>query len=288
MFHVCLEGNWTCDFTQTTFPLGKLCQQYFCEDRTDESFCFCGDKRWKCPHKDKCIRDTEVCDGSERGGCGDGSDQQNCAKWDCVDKYWKCHNGPCISETLRCDGRDKCPDGSDELNCPDWSCPVYNWQCNSGGCVTKANRCDGRYNCRDRSDEANCKNWTCSENRWPCANGICIEAKKRCDGINHCRDRSDELNCRNWTCPKFFWQCDDGVCIQTSHLCDGESNCPDGSDEVDCETKSCVAGEQTCKDTQRCILPADFCDFGFSCSFYKGDFCEYFDFTDSAEAEEYN
>ena len=47
------------------FPVDQLCEgdpPWKCQDRTDESFCECGQGKWKCLNESTCINSTSVCD----------------------------------------------------------------------------------------------------------------------------------------------------------------------------------------------------------------------------------
>ena len=37
---------------------------------------------------------------------------------DCQSGEWRCSDGTCIPDYLKCDGQPQCPDYSDEVNCP--------------------------------------------------------------------------------------------------------------------------------------------------------------------------
>lgn len=68
-----------------------------------------------CAHGQKCIEQTQVCDGVPQ--CQDRSDELGCAEHmdgcahQCDDK------SRCIPNTFLCDGERDCLDGSDEANC---------------------------------------------------------------------------------------------------------------------------------------------------------------------------
>ncbi|KAF7646507.1 hypothetical protein LDENG_00186960 [Lucifuga dentata] len=72
-----------------------------------------------------------------------------------------CRNGHCVSETMKCDGRDDCSDGSDESECKTslvLPCSESMYRCRNKGCISKMNpECDGEKDCEDESDEDSCE-----------------------------------------------------------------------------------------------------------------------------------
>ncbi len=88
--HISFLGYWVCDKGETEISLQNLCSDYFCQDKTDESFCECGKGKWKCPIDGKCIKDTEVCDKHSDGchcvQCSD-EDEEFC------NNVWQCPPG---------------------------------------------------------------------------------------------------------------------------------------------------------------------------------------------------
>lgn len=90
-----------------------------------------------CLSGDQCVLRNQLCDG--RVNCADASDESNCGKSEsefseqtksslhhayhtlntgCKRGEFRCENGPCVNQVLRCDGQVDCPfDISDELDC---------------------------------------------------------------------------------------------------------------------------------------------------------------------------
>jgi hypothetical protein len=80
--------------------------------------------------------------------CGDGSDEpRNCTYTQCTSSQFKCDNLRCISESLKCNGRNDCFDNSDEKHalCVRQQCPPGQFTCNNGNCTMMDSVCNGRY-----------------------------------------------------------------------------------------------------------------------------------------------
>lgn len=76
---------------------------------------------------------------------------------ECSALEFRCKNGQCISNSLRCDGNRDCVDHSDEDGCPGaWPlrCPLGEVKCRgSGECVPATWLCDRDFDCEDGTDE---------------------------------------------------------------------------------------------------------------------------------------
>ncbi|CAL4135587.1 unnamed protein product, partial [Meganyctiphanes norvegica] len=97
------------------------------------------------------------------------------------DRFFKCKDGRCLPEVLRCDKKVDCLNGEDEFNCKFASCKNDGWQCRSGQCIPANKICDLKYDCLDKSDEINCGNNSCSNGERQCNNGQCIPSHWWCD-----------------------------------------------------------------------------------------------------------
>ncbi|XP_063780376.1 low-density lipoprotein receptor-related protein 12 [Pseudophryne corroboree] len=101
----------------------------------------------------------------------------NAAKKKCERNRFRCDNGKCISETLKCNRMDDCGDGSDEKLCakanrPTESsfqpCASNRFQCLSRftkayTCLPNSLKCDGNIDCLDLGDEIDCDVPTCGQ-----------------------------------------------------------------------------------------------------------------------------
>ncbi|KAM4028306.1 low-density lipoprotein receptor-related protein 12 isoform 2-T2 [Anomaloglossus baeobatrachus] len=95
----------------------------------------------------------------------------------CERNRFRCDNGKCISETLKCNHMDDCGDGSDERLCAKLNrpteaafqpCASNQFQCLSRftkayTCLPNSVKCDGNIDCLDLGDEIDCDLPTCGQ-----------------------------------------------------------------------------------------------------------------------------
>ncbi|CAJ0946111.1 unnamed protein product [Ranitomeya imitator] len=95
----------------------------------------------------------------------------------CDRNRFRCDNGKCISETLKCNHMDDCGDGSDEKLCAKLGrpteaafqpCASSQFQCLSRftkayTCLPNSVKCDGNIDCLDLGDEIDCELPTCGQ-----------------------------------------------------------------------------------------------------------------------------
>ncbi|KAI3389567.1 hypothetical protein SNEBB_009857 [Seison nebaliae] len=182
---------------------------------------------------------------------------------------FRCRNGRCISNTLKCNGKSECLDGSDEINCPRVVCNLTShFQCVSDKrCINIIRRCNGWKDCADGSDEnaSMCKSISCPPGNFRCnPSGACVIGAFRCDTENDCPDGSDEKNCDVRTCdPEMEFQCPgaQGRCIKKYMVCNGKNDCGNDADESNCATINCgIHGEIQCTNENVCIPSTARCD----------------------------
>ncbi|PIO14858.1 hypothetical protein AB205_0015220, partial [Aquarana catesbeiana] len=104
-------------------------------------------------------------------------DAQGPGKKKCERNRFRCDNGKCISESLKCNHMDDCGDNSDEKLCPKFSrptevsfqpCAPSQFQCLSRvtkayTCLPNSLKCDGNIDCLDLGDEIDCDVPTCGQ-----------------------------------------------------------------------------------------------------------------------------
>ncbi|XP_030833691.1 low-density lipoprotein receptor-related protein 1B [Strongylocentrotus purpuratus] len=73
----------------------------------------------------------------------------------CEEGLFRCNDGTCFDESLRCNYIDECEMGEDELNCGD--CTVHEFECPGRQCIPKTFRCNFFSDCLlGVDDELNC------------------------------------------------------------------------------------------------------------------------------------
>ena len=80
----------------------------------------CLDFQFKCHKSNSCIHKSWICD--KEPDCANGEDEapETCSVTVCTDEQYRCGNGKCIDQILKCDGTHHCPDGSDEKDCSEF------------------------------------------------------------------------------------------------------------------------------------------------------------------------
>uniref|UniRef100_A0A2C9JWJ1 VWFD domain-containing protein n=1 Tax=Biomphalaria glabrata TaxID=6526 RepID=A0A2C9JWJ1_BIOGL len=148
----------------------------------------------------------------------------------CNDDEFRCNDGHCINEKLKCNGVADCRDGLDEFDCIGEICTGY--LCRNGQCVSNTSVCDKKMDCMDNSDEALCDK-ECDVGEFKCSHStFCIPQDYVCDGNMDCWYGEEEFNCT--ACPHNETHCNQTYCIPKNYHCDGHDDCGDGSDEIGC------------------------------------------------------
>ncbi len=82
---------WICDQQNNSVSIESVCMsenEGKCKDRTDLSFCACGEGKWLCVQNKKCIPADEVCNGED--DCSNDSDENKsfCENlWTCKEHH---------------------------------------------------------------------------------------------------------------------------------------------------------------------------------------------------------
>ena len=77
----------------------------------------CEDYQFKCYKSNSCIHKSWICDSEP--DCPNEEDEltETCSATVCTDEQFRCGNGQCIDNILKCDKTNHCTDGSDEKEC---------------------------------------------------------------------------------------------------------------------------------------------------------------------------
>ncbi|XP_071132772.1 plasminogen-like [Mytilus edulis] len=163
----------------------------------------------------------------------------------CSGGFFKCDDGECIQEHLKCNGFDDCSGGEDELNCYDegidWKTDLLGVSYNGTLNVTVSGRI--------------CQAWGSQTPHKHLFTKISNQS-------NYCRNPSlnypgpwcytTDPNVNYEYCPIYlcgvycsggFFKCDDGECLQEHLKCNGFVDCSNGEDELYCydEVNECMA-----------------------------------------------
>lgn len=104
------------------------------------STCIESDGLFECKKSSNCIPIELTCDGINNCLNGSDEDKQYCATRQCPVNYHQCVDNRCINKDKVCDGVVHCNDGSDELNC---NCDLLGkFKCTNGICISEMLRCN--------------------------------------------------------------------------------------------------------------------------------------------------
>lgn len=110
----CSSAEFECTNTRKCVPFYWICDtQDDCGDNSDEpATCRdfkCDPGQFQCKNSSNCLNPVKICDGINQCGDGDHSDESDCDKFVCFEKFFKCSatsntTAFCIENSKRCDG----------------------------------------------------------------------------------------------------------------------------------------------------------------------------------------
>eukprot|EP00057_Strongylocentrotus_purpuratus_P001223 XP_001196821.2 PREDICTED: G-protein coupled receptor GRL101 [Strongylocentrotus purpuratus] len=204
--------------------------------------------------------------------CVDGSDELDCAPYNCNTGEFLCDNGRCIAYGLKCDLVDHCFDNSDEMYCGSGS--DNRFTCYNGDEHPLSVQCDGIIDCIGSSAEDELEscdyrrlNHNCADQEIECSNGVCVDTGSRCiydinpsQYISGCRDVSHLRSCGDFQCPDYSIKCPGSYCIPLRFRCNDVWDCANGEDELECDRFVCPPGTYSCRSSSTCIPLVEVCD----------------------------